>query len=423
MILFGLFVALFLLHVPIGISLAVSSVTTLMLTSDFNLYMIVNKMFYSLESMSLMAIPGFIFAGAIMAQGGISKYMIAALRAWIGHFRGGLAIVTVFACMIFAAISGSSPATAAAIGSILIPAMIEAGYGKEYSMGLVAASGTLGILIPPSITFVLFAITTETSVGKLFTAGILPGIVLGSILMVTAVVIARIRGYGGEQKATWGVRWRSLGKAVPGLMLPVIILGSIYSGIATPTESSIISIFYALLISVFFYKELDWKKFKAAVREGLGTTSMIFLIIAAAHTFALFLTDQQIPQAMIKWVVGTGISVVVFWIFTQLLFFVLGTFLEAVSIVLITLPILGPLSVKLGIDIYHFAVIMVVNMELAMITPPVGLNLFVVSTMGKAPLGRVVRGVTPFLLIMILTLILFVIFPQISLWLPTKMGM
>ena len=415
---------LFLLHVPIGIALAVSSTITLMLTSDFNLYMVANKMFYSLESMSLMAVPGFVFAGSIMAQGGISKYLIAALKTWIGHFRGGLAMVTVLACMIFAAISGSSPATAAAIGSILIPAMVNAGYDRGYAMGLVAAAGTLGILIPPSICFVLFAITTETSVGKLFAAGIIPGITLGSILLLTALIIARLKGYGGEEKeASWDERWRSTIKALPSMFLPVLILGSIYAGIATPTEASVISIFYALFISVFYYRELNWEKFKVAVRDGLGTTSMIFLIIAAAHIFALFLADQQIAQAAIKWTVGTGISLVAFWIFVQLLFFVLGTFLEAASIILITLPILAPLAIKMGIDIYHFAVVMVVNMELAMITPPVGLNLFVVSTVGKSSLGKVVRGVAPFLVVMIFVLILLVIFPQISLWLPTKMGM
>jgi C4-dicarboxylate transporter DctM subunit len=302
----------------------------------------------------------------------------------------------------------------------MVPGMIQAGYDKRYAMGLVAASGTLGILIPPSITFVLFAIATDTSIGRLFTAGILPGIVLSIVLMIMAYVVAKIKGYGGEEKVSWSKRWKITFKALPGLFLPVIILGTIYGGIATPTESSILSVFYAILVSVFIYRELTWKQFQRSVREGVGITAMIFLIIAAASVFALFLTDHQIPKAIISWALKSGEAVtsVSFWIFTQLLFLVLGTFLEAVAIVLITLPILAPLAVKLDINLYHFAVVMVVNMELAMITPPVGLNLFVISTIARASLGDVVRGVAPFIVIMILVLILFVIFPQISLYLP-----
>ncbi len=419
-VLFSLFIFLFLVHVPIGVSLAASCIITMMVTTDFTLYMLANKMFVALDAEPLMAIPGFIMAGAIMAEGGISKYLIAAMRAWVGHFQGGMSIVTVASCSFFAAISGSSPATAAAIGSIMVPGMIQAGYDKRYAMGLVAASGTLGILIPPSITFVLFAIATDTSIGRLFTAGILPGIVLSIVLMIMAYVVAKIKGYGGEEKVSWSKRWKITAKALPGLFLPVIILGTIYGGIATPTESSIISVFYAILVSVFIYRELTWKQFQRSVREGVGITAMIFMIIAAASVFALFLTDHQIPKAIINWALMSGkkVTVVSFWIFTQLLFLVLGTFLEAVAIVLITLPILAPLAVKLDINLYHFAVVMVVNMELAMITPPVGLNLFVISTIARARLGEVVRGVAPFIVIMILVLILFVIFPQISLYLP-----
>ena len=419
--LFSAFIILFLLEVPVALSLAISSVVILGTTTDFTMYMIAHKMFSALENSPLMAIPGFVLAGSVMSYGGISKYLIAALRTWVGHVQGGLSVVTVLACMIFAAISGSSPATAAAVGGILIPAMINSGFDKKYAMGLVAASGTLGILIPPSITFVLIGVTTGESIGKLFMAGVLPGLFLGGCLMVTAIIFARVKGFPTEEKASWSERRTASIKAIPGFLLPVLILGSIYGGIATPTESAIISIFYAFFVTIFIYKEMTWKNFRAIMRESIGISSMIFLIIPAAMTFAMYLTSEQIPMKIAQWVAENSLGIVVFWIVVQTMFFVMGTFLEAVSIVLITLPVLIPIINHLGISMIHFAVVMVVNMELAMITPPVGLNLFVVSGVGKSKLEEAVRGVIPFLLVMIAVLIVLVIFPEISLYLPNKM--
>ncbi len=420
-LLFSIFIILFLLHVPIALSLAISSVLVLALTTDFNLYMVAQKMFSALESPPLMAIPGFVLAGAIMAHGGISRYLIAALRAWVGHLRGGLSVVTILACMIFAAISGSSPATAAAVGGILIPAMVEAGYEKRYAMGLVAASGTLGILIPPSITFVLIGVTANESIGKLFMAGVLPGIFLGGVLLLTAIIYARLKNYGGEPRADWKTRWQYTWKAIPGLLLPVLILGSIYGGVCTPTEASIVSVFYALFVTTFIYREMTWNKFRSILREAIGITSMIFLIIPAAMTFAMYLASEQIPAKIAQWIANSNLGVGMFWVAVNTMFFVMGTFLEAVSIVLITLPILIPIIKHLDINMIHFAVIMVINMELAMITPPVGLNLFVVSGIGRERLEEVVKGVLPFVVVMILTLICLVLFPKISLYLPSLM--
>lgn len=420
-LLFSLFIALFLLHVPIALSLAISSVVILATTTNFNLYMVAQKMFSALESPPLMAIPGFVLAGAIMAHGGITRYLIAAIRAWVGHLRGGLSIVTILSCMIFAAISGSSPATAAAIGSILIPAMTQAGYEKRYAMGLVAASGTLGILIPPSITFVLIGVTANESIGKLFMAGVLPGLLLGGVLLITAVLYARLKNYGGEPRADWKTRWECTYKALPGMLLPVIILGSIYGGICTPTEAAIVSVFYALLVTVFIYREMTWPRFRAILREAIGITSMIFLIIPAAMTFALYLASEQIPAKVAQWIASSDLGVGLFWLAVQTMFFILGTFLEAVSIVLITLPVLIPVIKHLGIDMVHFAVTMVVSMELAMITPPVGLNLFVVCGIARERLEEAVKGVLPFIAVMILTLIILILFPRISLYLPSFM--
>lgn len=416
--LFGIFIGMFLINVPVAISLCISSIIILAATTDFSLYMIAQRMFSALDSNTLMAIPGFVFAGVIMAEGGLSKYLIGCMKAWVGHVRGGLSVVTILACMLFAAISGSSPATAAAIGGILIPAMVRGGYDKNYAMGIVAAGGTLGILIPPSISFVLIGVTAELSIGKLFTAGMLPGFFLGGCLIIVAIIYARKYNYGGEEKVVWKEKWTATYRAIPGIVMPVIILGSIYGGIATPTEASIVACFYALFVAKFIYRELSWQKFRMILRETIGTSSMIFLIIPAAMTFGLYLTSEQVPQKVVEWAMSTNLSIVMFWIITQTMFFIMGTFLEAVSIILITLPILLPVIHFLDINPIHFAVVMVVNMELAMITPPVGLNLFVVAGVAKAKLEQVVRGVLPFLVTMFLVLILLVLFPRISLLLP-----
>lgn len=419
--LFLMFFVLLLLNVPIAISLAVSSVTVLAATTDFSLYMIAQRMFSALDSNTLMAVPGFVFAGVIMAHGGISHRLIEALRSWVGHLRGGLSVVTILACMLFAAISGSSPATAAAIGGILIPAMVRGGYKKEYAMGLVAASGTLGILIPPSISFVLFGVTAEESIGQLFMAGVLPGVLLGGSLILVAIIIAIKNNYGGEVKVSLGERMKATYVAIPGLCMPFLILGSIYGGVATPTESSIVAVFYSLFVAFFVYKELNWEKFREILSEAIGISSMIFLIVAAAMTFGLYLTSEQVPQKVVEWVIKTDLGVGSFWIVSQLMFFVMGTFLEAISIILITVPILMPIVELLHINPIHFAVVMVVNMELAMITPPVGLNLFVVSGIVKGRLEEAVRGVFPFLAMMVFILVMLVLFPGISLYLPDIM--
>jgi C4-dicarboxylate transporter, DctM subunit len=420
-ILFGIFIALFCLNVPIAVSLATAAIVVLWATTDFTLYMIAQRMFAALLSPPLLAIPAFVFAGVVMAHGGISKYLIGGLRSWVGHITGGLAVVTIAACAIFAAISGSSPATAAAIGAIMLPAMIEAGYPKRFSMGLVAASGTLGILIPPSVTMVIFGIVSEYSIGELFAAGMIPGIILACILIVSAVIYAKIGKFGILPKATWDERWKSTFKSLPGAFLPVFILGSIYLGVVTPTEAAVLSVFYTIIVSVFVYKELKWGGIRRILVESVNISSMIYLIIAAAMVFSLFLTAKQIPQQVLQAMTEGHVNKWMFWFITQFMFFVMGTFLEAISITLITLPILLPIIKALDIPLVQFCVVMTVNMELAMITPPVGLNLFVVSAMAKAKLEEVVKGVWPFILILIGGMILFIIWPDVSTYLPSRM--
>ncbi|MDN7244988.1 TRAP transporter large permease [Planococcus shenhongbingii] len=415
-IVIGLLFILALLRVPIAISLAVSSIIGLYLV-DFSLDTVIQRMFTGVNSTTLMAIPGFVFAGLIMAQGGISKYLIEAIKSWVGHTKGGLSVVTVLTCMVFAAISGSSPATAAAIGAIMIPMMVKAGYDKRYSMGLVASAGTLGILIPPSIPLILYGSVSEQSTGKLFSAGILPGLVLGFALIIYAVIVAHKKGYGGLPKVPIKDRIRPTIKSFWGLIMPVVILGGIYSGVVTPTEASFLAVLYALIISVFVYRELNMFQFRNILTESINTTSMIFLIIAAALVLGTFLTTEQVPQDFAQWVSDSGFNKWMFLLIVSLLFFVLGMFLEPTAIILITLPILLPIITALEIDVIHFAIIMVVNMELGMITPPVGLNLFVVSGISGEKVEEVIRGVVPFFAIFIIVLVIVIIFPQLSLYL------
>lgn len=419
-LLISFFVLVF-LRVPIAISLALSTIFVLFM-SDFNMNMMPQRLFTALDSFPMMAIPGFILAGVIMARGGISKYLIEALRSWVGHLPGGLSVVTILACAVFAAISGSSPATAAAIGSIMIPAMLSAGYDKRYSLGLVAAGGTLGILIPPSVPLIIYGITAEESIGDLFLAGVIPGLGLTALLIIAAIVYAKRNGFKGDEKASWEERGRKSLKAIWGAFLPFLILGTIYSGAVTPTESAVVAVVYGLIVSAFIYKELKLKDLRPIIVESINVTAMIFLIIGAASLFGLYLTNEQIPQQIGQWISASDMNMWTFMIIVNILFFILGMFLEAVSIILITLPILLPILAHFNINLYHFAIIMTINMELGMITPPVGLNLFVVSGIAKEKLGEVVRGVIPFIILMILFLALVVLFPQMSLWLPFGSG-
>ena len=418
-ILFTIFIVLILLRVPIAISLVFSTVFMFWISGTFDLTTVPQTMFTSINTTTLIAIPGFVFAGTIMSKGGIAKYLIGAMRAWVGHVSGGLSVVTVLSCAFFAAISGSSPATAAAIGSIMVPTMIEAGYNKRYAMGLVAASGTLGILIPPSIPLIVYGVVSSQSIGRLFMAGLLPGIFLTLVLLTYAIIYAKIKGFGRLEKASWSVRWSSLRKAIWGFFLPILILGSIYSGAATPTESSIIASAYAILVSLFVYRETSLKIWRKILAETIGITAMIMFIIASAMVFALYLTQEQIPQDLASLMLSVpGLNQVLFFIFTALLFLILGMFLESSAIILITLPLLLPIMLTLGVNPIHFAVVMIVNMEIAQITPPVGLNLFVISGITKEKLGEVFLGALPFAAIMLICMVVVIVWPGLSLWLP-----
>jgi len=416
LILLAVLAVLLLLRVPVAIALAISALLVLP-SQNYGYESAITDLFNGLNNISLMAIPGFVFAGILMAKGGISKYLIECLRSWIGHIPGGMAVVCVLACAIFASISGSSPATAAAIGSIMIPGMVQAGYSKKYAIGLVAVSGTLGILIPPSITLIVYGYVAEqkASIGKLFTAGILPGLFFTFTLVVSAILYAKRNKFGSLPKASWKERWVSTANALPAAIMPVFILGSIYSGIVTPTEAAVLSCLYACLVSVFVYKEITWRSWRPIITETGNLTAMIFLVIAAATLFKQYLTLSQVPQLAMQWIAETEMNKYLFLLLVNLLFLILGAFLESVSIVLLTLPILLPMLGTLGIDVYHFAIIMTINMEIAMITPPVGLNLFVVSGIAKESFEKTVAAVMPFLWIMLLNLVIVALWPGLSL--------
>ncbi|WP_110928451.1 TRAP transporter large permease [Bacillus massiliglaciei] len=421
--LFSSFAVLVLLRIPIAIALVFASVIMFSLSGTFTLWTIPHKMFTALNSTTLIAIPGFVLAGTIMAKGGISKYLINALKAWIGHISGGLSVVTILACTFFAAISGSSPATAAAVGSIMIPAMVSAGYNKRYAMGLVAAAGTLGILIPPSIPLIVYGVVTEISIGKLFIAGVIPGVFMTLMLILYAVIYARRKGYGKLEKAGWKERWSSLGKASWGAFLPILILGCIYSGATTPSEAAIIACAYSLIVSLCIYRETSLSNWHQILKDTIGISAMIMLIIAAATVFSLYMTQEQIPQVIASSMLSSEfLSKATFFIATAILFLILGMFLESSSIMLITLPLLLPIMLSVGIDPFHFAIAMIINMEIAQITPPVGLNLFVIGGIAKEKLSEVFKGSVVFIFLMLACLILIILFPSITLWLPGKMS-
>ncbi|MBE5397622.1 TRAP transporter large permease [Brevibacillus borstelensis] len=420
-IVFILFFLLLLLRVPVAIAL-VFSASLALLDSGFNLDVLPQKMFSALNVATLMAIPGFILAGVLMSRGGISKALIDTLRAWVGHYSGGLSVVTILACAVFAAISGSSPATAAAIGAIMIPGMVAAGYSKRYSMGLVAAAGTLGILIPPSIPLIVYGTVAEESIGKLFMAGFVPGLFLTLVLVIAAIIYAKVKNFGRLPKASWEERIKLSIRALPAAFLPFLILGTIYMGVATPTEASVVACVYSLIMAVFVYRQISWKDTQAILRETVNTSAMIFFIIAGATVFGLYLTNAQVPQDIAAWIMEGDVNKWTFLIACNILFFIMGMFLEPTSIILITLPIFLPILQLLGIDVIHFAIIMTVNMELGMITPPVGLNLFVVSGITREKLEEVVKGVMPFIALMVLVLVIIIIWPSLSLWLPVQMA-
>jgi C4-dicarboxylate transporter, DctM subunit len=419
--LFAALFALLIIGMPIAISLGLASLLTILFFANDSLASLVLKFFQTMEQFTLLAIPFFILAGNFLTTGGVARRMIDFAVSTVGHLAGGLAIASVLACMLFAAVSGSSPATVVAIGSIVIAGMVKTGYTQNFATGVIVNAGTLGILIPPSIVMVVYAAASETSVGRLFMAGVIPGIILGLMLMVAIYAVARMKNLPRQPKASWGERLNAFRKAMWGLLLIVIVLGGIYGGVFTPTEAAAVAAVYAAIIALFVYRDLKFTDVPRVLLDSAKVTVMLLFIIANAFLFAHVLTTEQIPQAIARELVAMGLQPWQFLIVVNVLLLIAGNFMEPSAIILILVPILFPIAVQLGINPVHLGIIMVVNMEIGMVTPPVGLNLFVASGITNMPLLSVVRASLPWLMILLFFLILVTYVPQISLFLPNLM--
>jgi len=421
-----LFLMLFLLMfigVPIAVSLGLAGSLTIMFFSPDSVRSLAIKLFETSEHYTLLAIPFFLLAGAFMTTGGVAKRLIDFANVCVGHIRGGLAIGAVMACMLFAALSGSSPATVAAVGSIAIAGMVRSGYPQAFGAGIVCNAGTLGILIPPSVVMVVYAAATETSVGKLFMAGVIPGILLGVVLMVAIYIIAVKKNLPAMPKATLSEWLSAARKASWGLLLMVIILGGIYSGMFTPTEAAAVAAVYSAFVAIFVYKDMRLRDCPKVLVESGKLSIMLMFIIANAMLFAHVLTTEQIPQTITAWVVDMGLLPWQFLLVVNLVLLVAGAFMEPSAIILILAPILFPIAMQLGIDPIHLGIIMVVNMEIGLITPPVGLNLFVTSAVTGMSVTEVVKAAMPWLMMLLGFLVLITYIPAISLALPNWLGM
>jgi C4-dicarboxylate transporter DctM subunit len=417
-IIFALLIALMLTGMPISISLGLTVLTFLFTMTDVPLESVALKLFTGIEKFEIIAIPFFILAGNFLTHGGVAKRMIRFATAIVGHLHGGLALGGVVACALFAAVSGSSPATVVAIGSILLPAMVKQGYPKKFGVGVIGTAGALGILIPPSIVMVIYAVSTNSSIGRLFIAGIVPGILLAVLLMVVTWVVAKMRNYPRMKRASLKEVWASFRESVWGLFLIVVVIGGIYAGIFTPTEAAAMSAAYAFFVSVFVYKDLTLKQVPKVLLDSANLSAMILYIITNAVLFSFLLTSEQIPQAISVWINEMGLSPWMFLVVVNILLLIAGNFMEPSSILLITAPILFPVAMKLGIDPIHLGIIMTVNMEIGMITPPVGLNLYVASGISGMGLTETTKACAPWILVMIAFLLLITYVPIISLWLP-----
>ena len=421
-----LFLLLFLLMfigVPIAASLGLAGSITIMLFSPDSVRSLAIKLFETSEHYTLLAIPFFLLSGAFMTTGGVARRLIDFANACVGHIRGGLAIGAVLACMLFAALSGSSPATVAAVGSIAIAGMVRSGYPQAFGAGIVCNAGTLGILIPPSIVMVVYAAATEQSVGKLFMAGVIPGLMLGLVLMIAIYIVARIKKLPALPRASFREWLRSAREAFWGLLLMVIILGGIYTGMFTPTEAAAVAAVYAGFVALFVYKDLTIRECPKVLLESGKLTIMLMFIIANAMLFAHVLTTEQIPQQITAWVVELGLQPWQFLLVVNIVLLIAGAFMEPSAIILILAPILFPIAMQLGIDPIHLGIIMVVNMEIGLITPPVGLNLFVTSAVTGMPLTAVIRAAMPWLMLLISFLVVITYVPAVSLALPNLLGM
>jgi C4-dicarboxylate transporter, DctM subunit len=436
-IIFGLLIALMLTGMPISIALGLTVLSFLFVMTTVPIEAVALKLFTGIESFEIMAIPFFILAGNFLTHGGVARRMIRFATSMIGHWYGGMGLAGVMACALFAAVSGSSPATVVAIGSIILPAMVQQGYPKRFGAGVIATSGALGILIPPSIVMVLVAVATggsvafdpegkrvlSASVAQLFMAGVVPGVILATMLGMTTFYRAWKNNYPRMQKASWLEALVAFRDSVWGLLLILIVLGGIYSGAFTPTEAAAVSAVYAFVVAVFVYRDMKLTDVPKVLLASANMSAMILYIITNAVLFSFLMTSEQIPQAMTAWIKGSGIGWVEFLLVVNVLLLVAGNVMEPSSIVLITAPILFPIAVGLGINPIHLGILMTVNMEVGLCHPPVGLNLYVASGIARMGITELTIATWPWLVTMLIFLAMVTYIPEMSLWLPRLLGM
>ncbi|MBN4093435.1 MULTISPECIES: TRAP transporter large permease subunit [Methylobacterium] len=422
LIIFGLLIALMLTGMPISIALGLTVLTFLFTLTQVPIESVALKLFTGIENFSIMAIPFFILAGNFLAHGGVARRMIAFTTSLVGHWPGGLGLAGVVACALFAAVSGSSVATVVAIGSIILPAMVAEGYPRRFGAGVITTSGALGILVPPSIILVLYGVSTNSSIGNLFLAGVMPGIVLSAMLASVTFVIAKRRGYPRMPKASWAERLRAFRESAWGLFLVVMVIGGIYAGTFTPTEAAATAAVYAFVIAVFVYRDLKLSDVPRVLLASANMSAMLLYIITNAVLFSFLMTSENIPQTMAAWLIAMNFSPLVFLLVVNIILLIAGNVMEPSSILLIMAPILFPIAVKLGIDPIHFGIIMAVNMEVGLCHPPVGLNLYVASGIAHMGISELTVAVLPWLLTMLAFLVLVTYWPALSLWLPRALG-
>ena len=423
LVIFSLLAVLMLTGMPISISLGLTVLTFLFGFTNTDVQTVALKLFTGIEKFEIMAIPFFILAGNFLTHGGVARRMINFATSMVGHWHGGLGLAGVIACALFAAVSGSSPATVVAIGSILLPAMLKQGFPNRFGAGVIATSGALGILIPPSIVMVMYSVATNTSVGALFMAGVVPGLMLAGFLAFTTWYRAKKFGYPRQPKATMQERIKAFRESVWGLLLIIIVIGGIYAGLFTPTEAAAMSAVYAFIVAVFIYKDMGLKDVPKVLLSSANMSAMLLYIITNAVMFSFIMTDQKIPQTLAEIMIGSGLGPITFLLMCNIVLLLAGNVMEPSSIVLILAPILFPIAVKLGIDPIHFGILMVVNMEVGMCHPPVGLNLYVASGITRMGITELTIAVWPWLLTMLTFLIIVTYWPPLSLWLPRTLGM
>lgn len=418
-VLFIALVVTLVLNMPVGIAIGVSSLCAILADGRISSLYIVQQLVTSADSFPLMAIPLFILAGELMGAGGVSKRLLNVCNIFLGRFTGGLATVTIVLCMFFAAVSGSGPATVAAIGSMVIPTMLDKGYSKSFTLALIATAGSIGVIIPPSIPMVIYGVSTSTSISALFMAGFLPGILIGISLITVSYIYCKKQGWKGDERkytakeklaAIWDAKWA--------LLNPIIILGGIYAGIFTPTEAAAVAAVYAFICGAFIYREFNIKEMFATIGNACNTTGTTMVIIGCATAFTKILTIEKIPGVITNGIINFTDNKILILLLINVLLLIVGCFMDTTPAMMVLAPILLPIAMQFGVDPIHFGIVMVVNLAIGFITPPLGINLFVASRVGRSDLETVCSGIIKFILVMVVDLLLITFIPAISMTLP-----